>query len=107
MRILRYNEPGFYFVIFISETEKKRQGSITTSVLIFTSIKISVCMYSKLLEVKPCVEVRWVCGTKLSAGNKNQLCLQERWSWVTMGMEAMLSKVSDDAHQDQRLMFCP
>lgn len=64
-------------------------------------------MYSKLLEVKPCVEVRWVCGTKLSAGNKNQLCLQERWSWVTMGMETMLSKVSDDAHQDQRLMFCP
>lgn len=44
---------GFFFVIFISEREKNSQGSITTSVLIFTSIKISVYMYSKLLEVEP------------------------------------------------------
>lgn len=42
-----------FFVIFISEREKNRQGSITTAILIFTSIKISVHMYSKLLEVEP------------------------------------------------------
>lgn len=48
-----------------------------------------------------------MCETKLNAGNKNQLCLQEGWSWVSMGMEIMLSMVSDDAHQDQRLIFYP